>query len=119
MRFILLSVSLMFLVGCSTPIKLSGEYNGTMPCASCEGIKSSLKLDNAGVYHLDTTYLDGSDTMYRTSGIWFVNQDEKMLHLVDDDMHYYVIEDDTLELLDKEGNRVELGEHYQITRDCF
>ncbi len=105
-----------FVSGCADKISLSGKYDGTMPCADCEGIESSLYLDKSGVYSLNSTYVGRDDYTYQTSGVWFINQNEKVLELVDDQMQYYVVADDVLELLDKHGKRVDMGEHYQIKK---
>lgn len=102
--------------GCAGKITLGGWYGGTMPCADCEGIKSRLFIDPARVYTLETTYMGKSDVIYQTSGIWHVDQDTAVLELIDDQLKYYVIDDGTLELLDRNGNRIKSEHNYKITR---
>jgi len=50
----------------------AGTYQGTLPCADCPGIHTTLTLDTNDTYTLTSSYLDRSDSLYSETGkfIW-------------------------------------------------
>ena len=46
-----------------------GVYIGTIPCASCPGIKMTLTVSEGGDYKLEETYLGGKDGIFRSEGL--------------------------------------------------
>src|SRR5690554_2309866 len=46
----------------------AGAYQGTLPCADCPGIETTLTLGDDGSYILRTTYLERGDSVYTESG---------------------------------------------------
>jgi len=51
-----------------TSVDWVGTYNGMMPCADCEGIKTELVLSLEGFYKLSLLYLGKSNTPFIEQG---------------------------------------------------
>ena len=113
---------------------LIGVYEGVLPCADCEGIKTELTLfqDVANAennsYILKETYLgvNTGDTTFISKGKWdilkgiktdkeaavfFLNYDRP------DESKYYLKEDEaTIVMLDKEQNRIQSSLNYTLKK---
>ena len=59
---------------CSAP-KLSGTYEGTLPCADCPGLQTIITLNSDGTFHMEETYLERSDKPTITDGKWVLDKD--------------------------------------------
>lgn len=46
----------------------TGIYEGTMPCADCEGIKTELHINSDDTYELNTEYLGKKDSQFSEKG---------------------------------------------------
>lgn len=111
-----------------------GVFEGVLPCADCEGIKTELTLyqdvanaDNNS-YILKETYLgiNTGDTTFTSKGKWdvlkgiktdkeasvfFLNYDRP------DESIYYLKEDEaTIVMLDKEQNRIQSSLNYTLKK---
>lgn len=55
-----------------TSLDWAGTYAGTLPCADCEGIRTTLTLTQAGSYTLTETYQgkDGKPFVTRGKFVW-------------------------------------------------
>ena len=113
---------------------LVGVFEGVLPCADCEGIRTELTLyqdvanaDNNS-YILKETYLgvNTGDTIFTSKGKWdvlkgtkadagasvfFLNYDKP------DESKYYLKEDDTtIVMLDKEQNKINTRLNYTLRK---
>lgn len=97
-----------------------GTYEGTLPCADCEGIKTSLTLNADDTYEMTQEYLDKKEVLksnYKGKFTWTVGgvitldglKDMSSLFKVDKDRVYY---------LDIEGNIItgELADFYILKK---
>lgn len=118
----------------SSQLKLVGVYEGIFPCADCEGIKTQLTLyqdiGNAenNAYILKETYLTEKtgDTTFTVDGKWDILKGIKLndsaivyfLNYEDpDDARYFLkVDDDTIEMLDKEQQPIASQFRYILTR---
>ena len=85
----------------------SGTYEGILPCADCEGIKTVVKLNSDDTYHLSMEYID-RDFTYMDSGTfsWAENGNQiKLKGSQGDETKYFVSENKIIQL-DYEGNRI-------------
>ncbi|PQQ27171.1 copper homeostasis/adhesion lipoprotein NlpE [Photorhabdus luminescens] len=93
-------------------------FHGTLPCADCSGIDTTLLLDNDGTYILEQTYLDtrDGDQSFFESGLWA--KDGEKIHLTksDDQKSYYLPKGENLVMLDIEGNKIESSFNYELQR---
>lgn len=103
-----------------------GLYVGTMPCADCSGIATSLTLNFDGSYVYEQTYLgssqDGdlkSTNEYKSTGefIWNSKGDTVTLSEEDNSQQFFVGEN-VLMMLDVDGNKVqgEMAQNYNLVQ---
>ncbi len=98
-----------------------GNYEGTLPCADCEGIETKLSLKQDGSYTLTTTYLgEEGENRFEQKGSFTWNEAGNTILLsgiVDGSPQYFVGENYLLHL-DMEGNKVTgpLAEMYRLTK---
>ena len=97
-----------------------GLYIGTLPCADCSDIATSLTLNFDGTYNYDQNYLGkGKEGEYKSSGefIWNSKGDTVMLSKDDGSQQFFVGEG-VLMMLDVDGNKVEgdMAEHYNLVQ---
>lgn len=59
----------------------AGTYKGTFPCASCEGINVTLKLNENGTFILHEEYMPDGDT-FKIEGTFTLQKDKNRIVLV-------------------------------------
>ncbi len=86
----------------------NGTYEGTIPCADCEGIKTSITLSENGAYEKHVTYLGKEQTGTITNGDFEWNETGSKVTLFEDDkaIQTYQVGENILFHLDREGNRI-------------
>ena len=60
--------------GCSKS-KLSGTYEGTLPCADCPGLQTLITFNSDGTFYMEETFLERDDKPTITNGKWVLNGD--------------------------------------------
>ncbi|MBW7839523.1 MAG: copper resistance protein NlpE N-terminal domain-containing protein [Chitinophagaceae bacterium] len=92
-----------------------GTYEGTLPCADCEGIKTTLQLNEDNTYALTQEYL-GRNTFNET-GTFNWDSSGSMITLSSNNMKFKVGEN-ILFALDLEGKVItgELADHYKLKK---
>lgn len=93
----------------------AGTYQGTLPCADCPGISTTVMLDQDGDYTLITSYLERGDSVYTETGKF--TWDDAGSQITLDDRRFQVGENRLIQL-DTEGNRItgNLAEHYILQK---
>ena len=99
----------------------NGTYQGTIPCADCEGIKTRLTLINSGEFNRTRTYLGKEETGRSDSGTFQWNEDgsEITLNPTEGEPQRYKVGENRLFQLDREGNRItgELADQYVLLKN--
>jgi len=75
--FLLVSVVILaalISVGCGQS-KLNGTYEGTLPCADCPGLQTTININSEGTFHMEETYLERSESPTVTDGEWTLDKD--------------------------------------------
>lgn len=92
-----------------------GTYEGTLPCADCEGIKTTLQLNEDNTYTLTQEYI-GRNTFNET-GTFAWDSSGSWITLSSNNMKFKVGEN-VLFALDMEGKVItgELADHYQLKK---
>ncbi|MCH2449502.1 MAG: copper resistance protein NlpE [Gracilimonas sp.] len=98
-----------------------GTYSGVIPCASCEGIDTSLEINEDLTYQLTMIYLgeDGSNKVER-SGNFSWNEAGDIITLDNEDKpSQYFVGENYIAMLDMDGNRVtgDLADHYILRKE--
>lgn len=89
------------------------SYRGTLPCADCEGIETSLFLEASGTWVMNQHYL-GKKTVFATYGQWARTADKLVLTESSGEKHYFLAKDDSLVMLDTKGNPIHSSLNYTL-----
>lgn len=95
-----------------------GRYEGILPCADCEGVKTKLILQQDGQYQLQTQYLGKSNEVFREQGTFEWDSSGQIIQLQRPQPggDQFFVGENRLWQLDMAGQRItgELAEHYQL-----
>lgn len=88
----------------------AGAFAGTLPCADCPGIDTSVRIDDDGTFRLTETWRD-RDTRTETAGTWTVDADGTRLQLDPDskeaaDRWFEIVSRDEIRMLDTNGEAI-------------
>ncbi|QEC40731.1 copper resistance protein NlpE [Pseudobacter ginsenosidimutans] len=103
-------------------LDLAGEYEGTLPCADCEGIKTTLNLNKDSLFTLKEEYLGKkSPAAFNSKGKWVVHKNTITLQFdkeLQDRRVQYKAGENKLWLLDQEGKEITgtLADKYIMTK---
>lgn len=97
----------------------AGTYKGTIPCADCEGIETTLELKDNGEYILKSKYLTpkANGTTEEEKGTFQWDKTGSVVTLSQDNRKFKVGENQVF-FLDTEGKIIEgnLAEHYILKK---
>jgi len=99
----------------------AGTYGGTLPCADCPGIDTSIAFTPEGGYTMSEVYQDSDASSFTAKGTWTVEEDGKTLLLDPEDKHeldrwYEVLSATELRALDKDGKPIDSKLDYSLRR---
>lgn len=89
-----------------TSVDWTGTYQGILPCADCEGIKTQIVLQKDLSYLLKTSYIGRGDTVYQTKGTFKWDGSGSKITLDNSEKQIYQVGENKLFHLDKSGNRI-------------
>lgn len=96
----------------------AGTYRGTIPCADCEGIETSVTLSYDGSYFRRVTYLGKSGRAFTDEGtfVWDENGAKVTLIAEDGTTQIYQVGENVLIHLDRDGRPItgDLSERYRL-----
>jgi len=111
---------------------ISDTYVGTLPCADCSGLQTTLELhknnmnDLSGTYTLKQVYLEKSVAPLTENGNWTIINETASLKDVtiyqltsiqNQDISYYLVLDtDHIKLLDPQGNEIPSPLNFTLNR---
>ena len=96
-----------------------GTYEGVIPCADCEGIKTELTLNQDNTYTLTEEYIDKNLKVENQGNItWTDDGNSISLKTKDDEYKRYKVGENILFQLDLEGNEITgaLAQNYQLKK---
>ena len=89
-----------------TSVDWVGKYEGTLPCADCEGIKYIVELKKDGNFFIEQEYL-GKETVYQDEGFYKWDASGNVLHLNSNVSPLVLkVEENRLKVLDQEGKEI-------------
>ena len=105
----------------ATSLDWNGTYKGTVPCASCEGIETTLTLNSDQTYKLTTNYLGLNDALEQEdTGVFTWDESGSIITLerVSNGPNQYKVGENRIWQLDMKGNRItgDLADHYILTK---
>lgn len=100
-----------------TALDWAGTYQGTLPCASCSGIRTTLTLEDNGHYRLSEVYLGNPETVADSNGTFNWNAAGDTITLFGENRRYFVAENQLI-ALSPDGSRVsgELADAYILQK---
>lgn len=106
-----------------TSLDWAGTYEGKLPCADCEGIKTTLVLNDDGTYERTSEYLreakPGEENTFKDKGQFTWNEAGNIIALDDNgDKTLYFVAENRLEMRDQEGEAITgaLAEQYVLQK---
>ena len=97
-----------------------GTYNGVLPCADCDGLQTSLTLDGAGNYTIQSTKLGNKPEDHTASGLYRYTTDKKHLQLDNNASNLtFMVGDSFLEVRLPDGSKGERklpDDNYRLKR---
>lgn len=99
-----------------------GTYEGTFPAADCEGIKTTLTINEDKTYDLRSEYIGKEDGVFETSGVYNMINDT-LIELVTpssgEKTYYKVLDENRVMLSDIDGtiNQGSLAENYILKKE--
>ena len=105
----------------ATSLDWNGTYRGTVPCASCEGIETTLTLNSDQTYKLTTHYFGLNDALEQEdTGVFSWDETGSIITLerVSNGPKQYKVGENRIWQLDMKGNRItgDLADHYILTK---
>ena len=86
-----------------------GVYRGSLPCADCEGIETTVELKKDMSFKTKTIYVGKSDSVYETTGKMSWNEKGNTVTLTPSDNSQatqYFVGEGVLTQLDKDGTKI-------------
>ena len=101
----------------SNALDWAGTYQGTLPCADCPGIQTTLTLNADGSYSLNSNYLERGEPATTVNGQFTWDMTGNQLTLAEDGRKFQVGENQ-LTQLDIDGNPItgNLADHYRLQK---
>ena len=102
-----------------TSVDWPGTYQGILPCADCEGIKTQILLNKDLSYILETQYLGKSDSVFQEKGKFEWDKTGSKIKLDNANKQIYQVGENLLFHLDKDGNRItgDLASNYIMEKE--
>jgi len=103
----------------------TGEYEGTLPCADCEGIETLVVLNDDNTYVITEHYLKGDDSnQFEETGVFEFDETDNTFTLIPSEENdegrnrLYRLEENQLIALKQDGSKVEgeIGDYYVLTK---
>ncbi|WP_258405900.1 copper resistance protein NlpE [Shewanella sp. FJAT-51649] len=93
-----------------------GVYEGVVPCASCEGIQTTLTLQADNSFELKSIYLGKDESIFKVAGKFDWDSNGSKITLSDGTK--YLVGENQLFMLDTDHNKIngELAEHYILKK---
>ncbi|MDM1072665.1 copper resistance protein NlpE N-terminal domain-containing protein [Empedobacter brevis] len=102
-----------------TSLDWDGTYEGVLPCADCEGIKTILVLGEDGTYNLTQEYLNKNLKLEDKGKFeWAADGGSISIKTKDNGNFTYKVGENRLFFLDQEGKEItgSLAEHYILNK---
>ncbi|MBS9774129.1 MAG: copper resistance protein NlpE N-terminal domain-containing protein [Tenacibaculum sp.] len=97
----------------------NGTYKGTLPCASCPGILTTVKLNNDKTFEMEEVYLEEEDGTVLSKGTFTFTEDGNKVVLSSEQGNtIYAVGENKLILLGEDGKKSvsELSEEYELKK---
>lgn len=96
----------------------NGTYKGTLPCADCEGIETTIVLNSDNTFEKTAEYKGKGGSAFTDKGTFTWSEDGSTITLSMDRPEKYKIQEGNIVMLNQDGevNTGELASHYILTK---
>jgi len=98
----------------------NGTYKGVVPCASCEGVETTIVLNSDMSFTMTELYKGEKDKPFETVGTFTWNENGDIITLeIEKRYPMYRVVENALQMLDIEGNEIkgDLADTYFLKKD--
>lgn len=101
-----------------TSLDWAGTYEGILPCADCEGIKTVISISEDNTYVAKEIYEGKKDSLFESKGTFKWDENGQKITFSDSKRAPYFVGENTLTHLDSNGNKVsgDLAERYILKK---
>lgn len=101
-----------------TSLDWTGTYDGVLPCADCEGIKTIISINQDNTYVAKDIYVGKPDSLFESNGTFKWDEKGQKIIFSDKNRTSYFVGENTLTHLDKDGNKIsgDLAERYILKK---
>lgn len=102
-----------------TSVDWAGTYQGVLPCADCEGIKTQIVLKKDLSYILETQYLGKDEKIFQSNGAFKWDESGSRITLDNENKQIYQVGENQIFHLDKHGKRItgDLAANYIMEKE--
>ena len=84
------------------------EFQGTLPCQDCEGIKTRVALQPERRFEIKMKYIGKSDSIYQYKGQYYYDESDQLLMInMDDEMQYFEVNPEYLKKLNENAKPIQ------------
>lgn len=88
-------------------LDFEGVYEGTIPCADCEGIKTTVTIGEDHAFTVVSEYLGKEDdNIFTDKGTWEIKESTITLKQDDESVQKYFVGEGFIQFLDQDGNKI-------------
>lgn len=101
----------------------AGTFTGTLPCADCPGIETTLELAADGTYRITEVYQEEDVAPREMDGTWTVEADDRQIRLdpnskAEPDRLFEINSEQQITQLDLEGQPIASGLDHSLARQA-
>jgi len=106
------SIVLAKVIDAKNTLNYEGNYKGILPCADCEGIETTVCLNENSTYSIRTTYLGKGNKIFEQKGTFSWNKSGNIVTFdnIENAPNQYEVAKNTLTQLDMSGKKI-TGNH--------
>ena len=96
-----------------------GAYQGIIPCADCDGIKTRIHLYEENQFELKMKYIGKSDSIYQYSGSYYFEEDTNKLSIENKALAFqFKLNREYLQVLSRDGHEIkaDLSHRYVLKK---
>ena len=106
-----------------TSLDYEGIYYGTLPCANCEGIKTTIYINGDNTYKMVSVY-SGKNDVQKVTGTFSWNKMGNTIQLKSNknsEVTQFFVGENTLTKLDQQGNKItgNLAANYVLSKENY
>ena len=104
-------------------LSYDGIYRGVLPCADCDGIKTTVYIMNDNTFKMVSESMEKESSVFEAKGTFTWDDTKKIILLKEENgtIHQFKVAEGHIVMLDQEGNLITspLQKNYILTKDNY